>query len=55
MEYSLSILLNMARNQNYEQSPISLDQLVDLYLGFEETKSTGEILLREITYLAKLQ
>jgi hypothetical protein len=33
IEFSFNNLVNTARNQNYEHSPINLDQLADLYLG----------------------
>jgi hypothetical protein len=54
LEYSLNIFINIAKNQNYEHSTLSLNQLVEIYLGFEESSSTGEILLSEITYYARV-
>ena len=54
MENSLNMFVSIAKNQNFEDSQIKIEQLIDIYLGFEETKSTGEILLNEITYLAQI-
>lgn len=54
LEYSLNAFINIAKNQNYEHSALSLNQLVEIYLGFEESNSTGEILLSEITYYARM-
>ena len=45
IENSLNFFINVAKSQNYDHNHIRLDQLVDIYLNFEETKSTGEILL----------
>jgi hypothetical protein len=53
MEHALNVFINIAKNQDYDRHPMRLEQLVEIYLGFEETNSTGEILLSEITYLAK--
>jgi hypothetical protein len=54
LEFSLNTFINIAKNQNYEHSTLSLTQLVEIYLGFEESSSTGEILLSEITYYARV-
>jgi hypothetical protein len=37
--------INIAKNQNYDEKNLDLQQLVEIYLGFEESSSTGEILL----------
>lgn len=54
LEFSLNAFINIAKNQIYEHSTLSLDQLIEIYLGFEESSSTGEILLSEITYYARV-
>ena len=41
LEICLNMFVSIAKNQNYEESQISIEQLIDIYLGFEETKSTG--------------
>lgn len=53
MQSSLNNFINIAKNQNYEKSDMDLSQLVEIYLGFEESNSSGEILLSEITYFSK--
>ena len=34
LEYTFNSLISTAQNQNYDHRLISLDQLVDIYLGF---------------------
>lgn len=41
LENSLNMFINIAKNQNYGQNSMTLGQLVELYLGFEETNATG--------------
>lgn len=45
LEISLNNFINIAKNQNYDHSNLSLTQLVEIFLGFEESCATGEILL----------
>lgn len=54
LEFSLNNFINIAKNQNYGKDNMNLSQLVEIYLSFEESKSTGEILLNEITYFSKI-
>lgn len=54
LEVSLNTFINIAKNQNYDHSNLSLTQLVEIFLGFEESSATGEILLSEITYSARV-
>lgn len=35
MENSLNTFINIAKNQNYDHNVMSLEQLVEIYLGFE--------------------
>lgn len=41
LECSLNTFVNIAKNQNYDRTVMNLDQLVEIYLGFEEINSTG--------------
>ena len=54
LEFSLNNFINIAKNQNYEHSTLTLPELVDIYLAFGERSSTGEILLNEITYFSRI-
>jgi len=53
LETSLNTFVNIAKNQNYDNTLMSLEQLVEIYLAFDQINSTGEILLNEITFLSK--
>ena len=53
LQHSLNTFVNIAKNQNYDKNHIELSQLVEIYLGFEDSNSTGEILLSEMTYISK--
>ena len=41
MERNLNHFIEVAKNQKYDSNMVDLDQLVEIYLNFEDTKSTG--------------
>ena len=54
-EHFLNSFINIAKNQNFSQEKVELLHLVELYLSFEETGSSGELLLNEITYFSRIR
>jgi hypothetical protein len=41
LESALNTFVNIAKNQNYDRAVMTLDQLVEIYLAFEDINSTG--------------